>query len=225
MGSSWLVATNHNLAPLQTTINKGVRLFTGARLSTAIGPLLVENWDGSLLTRSLVSRVRLLDRSVTKRTPSMPSAPVQTMMFTLNVQGQLVRSQRWFWSRRTKQLYRNRYWLIPQVTKDSQATTLVCIDGDSTNMWRLCIAPKLTTAYYATSNYSAHPLPISWWSVSKWLAIALVWTSTSNSEITTQTTGSRTRSGCGECIYLAPREVLNSEADLGQLLVGWDCGA
>ncbi|KAH6565896.1 hypothetical protein BASA60_009755 [Batrachochytrium salamandrivorans] len=36
-------------------------------------------------------------------------------VFTLNVQGQLVRSQRWFWSRRTKQLYRNRYWLAPQV--------------------------------------------------------------------------------------------------------------
>ncbi|KAH9248713.1 hypothetical protein BASA81_013603 [Batrachochytrium salamandrivorans] len=29
--------------------------------------------------------------------------------------GQLVRSQRWFWSRRTKQLYRNRYWLTPQI--------------------------------------------------------------------------------------------------------------
>ncbi|KAH6595204.1 hypothetical protein BASA50_005997 [Batrachochytrium salamandrivorans] len=27
-------------------------------------------------------------------------------------------------------------------TKDSQATTLVCFDGDSTNMWRLGIAPK-----------------------------------------------------------------------------------
>ncbi|KAH9250587.1 hypothetical protein BASA81_011632 [Batrachochytrium salamandrivorans] len=27
-----------HLAPLQTTINKGIRLFTGARLSTAIGP-------------------------------------------------------------------------------------------------------------------------------------------------------------------------------------------
>ncbi|KAH6600950.1 hypothetical protein BASA50_001955 [Batrachochytrium salamandrivorans] len=27
----------------------------------------------------------------------------------------LVRSQRWFWFRRTKQLYRNRYWLTPQV--------------------------------------------------------------------------------------------------------------
>ncbi|KAH9271038.1 hypothetical protein BASA83_006791 [Batrachochytrium salamandrivorans] len=36
-------------------------------------------------------------------------------VFTLNVQRQLVRSQRWFWSRRTKQLYRNRYWLTPQV--------------------------------------------------------------------------------------------------------------
>ncbi|KAH6601985.1 hypothetical protein BASA61_001583 [Batrachochytrium salamandrivorans] len=74
-----------HLAPLQTTINKGIRLFTGARLSTAIGPLLIETGIGSLLTRSLVSR------------------------------GQLVRSQRWFWSRRTKQLYRNRYWLTPQV--------------------------------------------------------------------------------------------------------------
>ncbi|KAH6595139.1 hypothetical protein BASA50_006126 [Batrachochytrium salamandrivorans] len=48
-------------------------------------------------------------------------APLQTTInkdndvFTLNVQGQLVRSQRWFWSRRTKQLYRNRYWLTPQV--------------------------------------------------------------------------------------------------------------
>ncbi|KAH9271088.1 hypothetical protein BASA83_006630 [Batrachochytrium salamandrivorans] len=45
-----------HLAPLQTTINKGIRLFTGARLSTAIGPLLVETGIGSLLTRSLVSR-------------------------------------------------------------------------------------------------------------------------------------------------------------------------
>ncbi|KAH9265090.1 hypothetical protein BASA83_011416 [Batrachochytrium salamandrivorans] len=52
-----------HLAPLQTTINKGIRLFTGARLSTAIGPLLVETGIGSLLTRSLVSRVRLLERS------------------------------------------------------------------------------------------------------------------------------------------------------------------
>ncbi|KAH6581003.1 hypothetical protein BASA61_009296 [Batrachochytrium salamandrivorans] len=68
-----------HLAPLQTTINKGIRLFTGARLSTAIGPLLVETGIGSLLTRSLVSRVRLLERSVTKRTPINAICSVQTM--------------------------------------------------------------------------------------------------------------------------------------------------
>ncbi|KAH6579046.1 hypothetical protein BASA60_003415 [Batrachochytrium salamandrivorans] len=105
-----------HLAPLQTTINKGIRLFTGARLSTTIGPLLVETGIGSLLTRSLVSRVRLLERSVTKRTPiNAICSGTDNDVFTLNVQGQVVRSQRWFWSRRTKQLYRNRYWLTPQV--------------------------------------------------------------------------------------------------------------
>ncbi|KAH9267036.1 hypothetical protein BASA83_010236 [Batrachochytrium salamandrivorans] len=105
-----------HLAPLQTTINKGIRLFTGARLSTAIGPLLVETGIGSLLTRSLVSRVRLLERSVTKKTPiNAICSSTDNDVFTLNVQGQLVRSQRWFWSRRTKQLYRNRYWLTPQI--------------------------------------------------------------------------------------------------------------
>ncbi|KAH9259848.1 hypothetical protein BASA82_001216 [Batrachochytrium salamandrivorans] len=105
-----------HLAPLQTTINKGIRMFTGARLSTAIGPLLVETGIGSLLTRSLVSRVRLLERSVTKRTPiNAICSSTDNDVFTLNVQGQLVRSQRWFWSRRTKQLYRNRYWLTPQI--------------------------------------------------------------------------------------------------------------
>ncbi|KAH6568470.1 hypothetical protein BASA62_005458 [Batrachochytrium salamandrivorans] len=105
-----------HLAPLQTTINKSIRLFTGARLSTAIGPLLVETGIGSLLTRSLVSRVRLLERSVTKRTPiNAICSSTDNDVFTLNVQGQLVRSQRWFWSRRTKQLYRDRYWLTPQV--------------------------------------------------------------------------------------------------------------
>ncbi|KAH9249180.1 hypothetical protein BASA81_013141 [Batrachochytrium salamandrivorans] len=44
-----------HLAPLQTTINKGIRLFTGAQLSTAIGPLLVETGIGSLLTRSFIT--------------------------------------------------------------------------------------------------------------------------------------------------------------------------
>ncbi|KAH9248889.1 hypothetical protein BASA81_013401, partial [Batrachochytrium salamandrivorans] len=65
-----------HLAPLQTTINKGIRLFTGARLSTAIGPLLVEtgNWGHFSLAHwyhglGLVpaiqkSRLRLLGRAL-----------------------------------------------------------------------------------------------------------------------------------------------------------------
>ncbi|KAH9253430.1 hypothetical protein BASA81_008627 [Batrachochytrium salamandrivorans] len=82
-----------HLAPLQKTINKGIRLFTGARLSTAIGPLLVETGIGSLLTRSLVSRVRLLERSVTKRTPiNAICSGTDNVVFTLNVQGQLLLS-------------------------------------------------------------------------------------------------------------------------------------
>ncbi|KAH6568926.1 hypothetical protein BASA60_008415 [Batrachochytrium salamandrivorans] len=53
---------------------------------------------------------------MTKRTPiNAICSGTDNDVFTLNVQGQLVRSQRWFWSRRTKQLYRNRYWLTPQV--------------------------------------------------------------------------------------------------------------
>ncbi|KAH9269803.1 hypothetical protein BASA83_008120 [Batrachochytrium salamandrivorans] len=133
-----------HLAPLQTTINKGIRLFTGARLSTAIGPLLVETGIGSLLTRSLVSRVRLLERSVTKRTPiNAICFGTDNDVFTLNVQGQLVRSQRWFWSRRTKQLYRNRYWLTPQVRpKTVKQRHSFALMETLRNMWRLCIAPK-----------------------------------------------------------------------------------
>ncbi|KAH9270608.1 hypothetical protein BASA83_007201 [Batrachochytrium salamandrivorans] len=47
--------------------DRGIRLFTGARLSTAIGPLLVENWDW-VTSHSLIG-----------------------------ITGKLVRSQRWFW--------------------------------------------------------------------------------------------------------------------------------
>ncbi|KAH9265066.1 hypothetical protein BASA83_011391 [Batrachochytrium salamandrivorans] len=90
MGLSWLVATSRTLHHCRQRINKGIRLFTGARLSTAIGPLLVETGIGSLLTRSLVSRVRLLERSVTKRTPiNAICSGTDNDVFTLNVQGQL----------------------------------------------------------------------------------------------------------------------------------------
>ncbi|KAH9245420.1 hypothetical protein BASA81_017106 [Batrachochytrium salamandrivorans] len=141
-----LVSDNKShLVPLQTTINKGIRLFTGARLSTAIGHLLVETGIGSLLTRSLVSRVRLLERSVTKRTPiNAICSSTDNDVFTLSVQGAvgkipalvLVSSDQ---TAIQEQILAD----TTSQTKYSQATTLVCIDGDSTNMWRLCITPKL----------------------------------------------------------------------------------
>ncbi|KAH9275653.1 hypothetical protein BASA83_001951 [Batrachochytrium salamandrivorans] len=111
-----LVATSHTLHHYKRQSTRVSDYSLVARLSTAIGPLLVETGIGSLLTRSLVSRVRLLERSVTKKTPiNAICSGTDNDVFTLNVQGQLVRSQRWFRSRRTKQLYRNRYWLTPQV--------------------------------------------------------------------------------------------------------------
>ncbi|KAH9271313.1 hypothetical protein BASA83_006402 [Batrachochytrium salamandrivorans] len=101
------------LANHQLTVNCRSRIFSAVVMGKAYyGFELI----GSPLTRSLVSRVRLLERSVTKRTPiNAICSGTDNDVFTLNVQGQLVRSQRWFWSRRTKQLYRNRYWLTPQV--------------------------------------------------------------------------------------------------------------
>ncbi|KAH9249094.1 hypothetical protein BASA81_013213 [Batrachochytrium salamandrivorans] len=147
MGLSWLVATSRTLhhCRQQSTRVSDCSLGPDSRLPS--DPFWLKLGIGSLLTRSLVSRVRLLERSVTKKTPINAICSVQTMTcLHLNVQGQLVRSQRWFWSRRTKQLYRNRYWLTPQVRpKTVKQRHFVCSDGDSTNMWRLCIAPKIWT--------------------------------------------------------------------------------
>ncbi|KAH9266666.1 hypothetical protein BASA83_010473 [Batrachochytrium salamandrivorans] len=224
----WLKLVGGNkshLAPLQTTINKGIRLFTGARLSTAIGPLLAETGIGSPLTRSLVSRVRLLERSMTKKTPiNAICSSTDNDVFTLNVQGQLVRSQRWFWSRRAKQLYRSRYWLTPRVrpktVKQRHSFALVetlrtC--GDSASLqkqekpfrlayWSTPTHSQLTTAYYATSNYSAHPIAhlvveceqVTGHRIQSGLVPAI-------QKSRLRLLGLRTRSGCGECIYLAPR--------------------
>ncbi|KAH6579263.1 hypothetical protein BASA61_010376 [Batrachochytrium salamandrivorans] len=132
-------------------------------LSDTIGLFLVETGIGPLLTRSLVSRVRLLERSVTKKTPinAICSSP-DNDVFTLNVQGQLVRSQRWFWSRRTKTAIQEQILAdTTSQTKDSQATTLVCIDGDSTNMWRLCIAPKVCHSTIIGHFWDSSRIPVS----------------------------------------------------------------
>ncbi|KAH9271727.1 hypothetical protein BASA83_006096 [Batrachochytrium salamandrivorans] len=149
-----------HLAPLQTTINKGIRLFTGARLSTAIGPLLVETGIGSLLTRSLVSRVRLLERSVTKRTPinaicsgtdndcvytECPRA-VGTIPALVLVSSDQTAIQEQILADTTGQ------------TKDSQTTTLVCIDGDSTTCGDSASLQKYVTRQFLdTSGFFKDP--------------------------------------------------------------------
>ncbi|KAH9269069.1 hypothetical protein BASA83_008945 [Batrachochytrium salamandrivorans] len=130
MGLSWLVATSHTLHHCRQRINKGIRLFTGARLSTAIGPLLVETGIGSLLTRSLVSR------AVGKIPALVLVSSDQTA-----IQEQILADT-------TSQ------------TKDSQATTLVCIDGDSANMWRLCIAPKVCHSTIIGHFWDSSRIPV-----------------------------------------------------------------
>ncbi|KAH6587631.1 hypothetical protein BASA50_011235 [Batrachochytrium salamandrivorans] len=105
--------------------------------------------------------------------------------------GQLVRSQRWFWSCRTKQLYRNRYWLKPQVRPKTvkqrhsfalMETLRTC--GDSASL----------------QNWPSHS----------------VWTSTSNSEITTQILGRALDPGVENVYTWLRGGVLNGEADLDQ---------
>ncbi|KAH6559899.1 hypothetical protein BASA62_000052 [Batrachochytrium salamandrivorans] len=241
-----------HLAPLQTTINKGIRLFTGARLSTAIGPLLVETGIGSLLTRSLVSRVRLLERSVTKRTPiNAICSGTDNDVFTLNVQGQLVRSQRWFWSRRTKQLYRNRYWLTPQIRPKTvkqrhsfalMETLRTC--GDSASLQKYVTRQLLdTSGFFKDPSFDQ-----SQTHVDHCILCDQQLLSTSIAHLVVeceQVTGHRIQSGlvpaiqksrlrllgCAldpgvENVYTWLRGgVLNGEADLDQLLVERDCGA
>ncbi|KAH9270304.1 hypothetical protein BASA83_007643 [Batrachochytrium salamandrivorans] len=262
-----------HLAPLQTTINKGIRLFTGARLSTAIGPLLVETGIGSLLTRSLVSRVRLLERSVTKRTPiNTICSGTDNDVFTLNVQGQLVRSQRWFWSRRDQTAIQEQ--ILADTTgqaKDSQATALVCIDGDSASLQKYVTRQLLdTSGFFKDPSFDqsrAHGTRYlmlarmdAFWTARKAIQIGILvdthpfsvdncilcdqqLLSTSIAHLVVecgQVTGHRiqsglvpaiqksrlrlldrsTRSGCGECIYLAPRWSLKWRSRSGPV-VGW----
>ncbi|KAH6569684.1 hypothetical protein BASA81_013410 [Batrachochytrium salamandrivorans] len=220
-----------------------------------------------------------LELSVTKRTPiNAICSGTDNDVFTLNVQGQLVRSQRWFWSRRTKQLYRNKYWLTPQVRPKTvkqrhsfalMETLRTC--GDSALLQKYVTRQLLDTSRFfkdpSFDQSRAHGTRYlmlarmdALWTARKAIQIGilvdthpfsvdrcilcdqqLLSTSishlvveceqvtghriqsglvTSNSEITTQIAGSRTRSECGECIYLAPRWSLKWRSRSGPALVG-----
>ncbi|KAH9274296.1 hypothetical protein BASA83_003294 [Batrachochytrium salamandrivorans] len=203
----------------QTTIDKGIRLFTGARLSTAIGPLLVETGIGSLLTRSLVSRVRLLERSVTKRTPiNAICSGTDNDVFTLNVQRAVGKIPALVLISSDQTAVQEQILAdTTSQTKDSQATAFVCINGDSANKWRLCITPKLLSTSIAhlvveCEQVTGHRI---------------------QSGLVPAIQKSRLRLlGCAldpgvENVYTWLRGgVLNGEADLDQRwLVGRDCGA
>ncbi|KAH9264448.1 hypothetical protein BASA83_012091 [Batrachochytrium salamandrivorans] len=128
-----------HLAPLQTTINKGIRLFTGARLSTAIRtPFWLKTGMGLFSARSLV------------------------LTSTLVGAGSWYDPQRWFWSRRTKQLYRNRYWLTPQVRPKKSSTTLFALMetlrtcGDSASLQKY-----VTRQFLDTFGFSRIPVSIN----------------------------------------------------------------
>ncbi|KAH9273745.1 hypothetical protein BASA83_003737 [Batrachochytrium salamandrivorans] len=193
-----------HLAPLQTTINKGIRLFTGARLSTAIGPLLVETGIGSLLTRSLVSR--------------------------------LVRSQRWFWSRRTKQLYRNRYWLTPQVRPKTvkqrhsfalMETLRTC--GDSASLQKYVTRQLLdTSGFFKDPSFDqsrAHGTRYlmlarmdALWTARKAIQIGILLLSTSIAHLVVeceQVTGHRIQSGLVPAIQKSRLRLLGRALDPG----------
>ncbi|KAH6584084.1 hypothetical protein BASA60_001088 [Batrachochytrium salamandrivorans] len=264
MGLNWLVATSHTLHHCKRQSTRVSDCSLVARLSTAIRLLLVETRIGSLLTRSLVSRVRLLERSVTKRTPiNAICFGTDNDVFTLNVQGQLVRSQRWFWSRQTKQLYRNRYWLTPQVRPKTvkQRHSFALMEtlrtgGDFASLQKYVTRQLLdTSGFFKDPSFDqsqAHGIRYlmlarmdALWTARKAIQIGILVDthpfsvdncilcnqqlfSTSIAHLVVeceQVTGHRiqsglvpaiqksrlrllgrsTRSGCGECIYLAPR--------------------
>ncbi|KAH6561479.1 hypothetical protein BASA62_009782 [Batrachochytrium salamandrivorans] len=160
-------------------------------------------------------------------------------VFTLNVQGQLVRSQHWFWSRRTKQLYRNRYWLTPQVRPKTvkqrhsfalMETLRTC--GDSASLQKY-----VTRQLLDTSGFFKDPIDYCILCDQQLLSTSIAHLVVECEQVT----GHRIQSGLVSAIQKSRLRllgraldpgvenvytwlrggVLNGEADLDQLLVGW----
>ncbi|KAH9266990.1 hypothetical protein BASA83_010181 [Batrachochytrium salamandrivorans] len=242
-----------HLTPLQTTINKGIRLFTGARLSTAIGPLLVETGIGSLLTRSLVSRVRLLERSVTKKNTHQCHLLWDRYWLTPQVRPKTVKQRHSFALMETLRTCGNSASLQKYVTRQFLDTSGFFKDpsfnqsrAHGTRYLMLARMDALWTARKAIRIgilVDTHPF-----SVDHCILCDQQLLSTSIAHLVVeceQVTGHRiqsglvpaiqksrlrllgrsTRSGCGECIYLAPRWSHKWQSRSGPALVGRDCGA
>ncbi|KAH6584486.1 hypothetical protein BASA61_007443 [Batrachochytrium salamandrivorans] len=157
----------------------------------------------------------------------------------VNLLGQLVRSQHWFWSRRTKQLYRNRYWLTPQVRPKTvkqrhsfalMETLRTC--GDSASLQKY-----VTRQLLDTSGFFKDPIDYCILCDQQLLSTSIAHLVVECEQVT----GHRIQSGLVSAIQKSRLRllgraldpgvenvytwlrggVLNGEADLDQLLVGW----
>ncbi|KAH9264644.1 hypothetical protein BASA83_011896 [Batrachochytrium salamandrivorans] len=193
-------------------INKGIRLFTGARLSTAIGPFWLKLGLGHF---SLAHWYH----------------------------GAVGTIPRWFWSQSDQTAVQEQ--ILADTTDQTKGQSSnghsFALMGDSANMWRLCIAPKVchSTIIEILLDSSRIPVSINYehsgtrylmlraWMLSgqqeKPFRLAYyhwpshsVWTSTSNSEIPTQIAGRALDPGVENVYTWLRGGVLNGEADLDQ---------
>ncbi|KAH9272608.1 hypothetical protein BASA83_005109 [Batrachochytrium salamandrivorans] len=217
-----------HLAPLQTTINKGIRLFTGARLSTAIGPLLVETGIGSLLTRSLLYRNRYwLTPQVRPKTVKQRHS--FALMETLRTCGDSASLQKYV----TRQLlntfgffrdpsfdqsraHGTRYLMLARMDalwtarKAIQIGILVDTHPFSVDHCILCDQQLLSTSI---AHLVVECQQVTGHRIQSGLVPAI-------QKSRLRLLGRSTRSGCGECIYLAPRWSLKWRSRSGPV-VGW----
>ncbi|KAH9265882.1 hypothetical protein BASA83_010905 [Batrachochytrium salamandrivorans] len=156
-----LVGSNKShLAPLQTTINKGIRLFTGARLST-----LYCHWTPSVETG--IGERYWLTPQVRPKTVKQRHSFV--LIETLRTCGDSASLQKYV----TRQLLDTSDSSRILVDQSRAHGTRYLMLARMDTLWTARKAIQIgilvdthpfsvDTLHYATSNYSAHPLLISW---------------------------------------------------------------
>ncbi|KAH9267187.1 hypothetical protein BASA83_010101 [Batrachochytrium salamandrivorans] len=228
-----LVGDNKShLAPLQTAINKGIRLFTGARLSTAIGPLLVETGIGSLLTSSLYHGNRywltpqVRPKTVKQRHSFALTETLRTCGDSASLQKYVTRqfldTSGFFKDPSFDQsrAHGTRYLMLARMDalwtarKAIQIGILVDTHPFSVDHCILCDQQLLSTSIahlvVECEQVTGHRIQSGLVPAIQKSRLRLL---------------GRTRSGCGECIYLASRWSLKWRSRSGPTLVGRDCGA
>ncbi|KAH9262199.1 hypothetical protein BASA82_000762 [Batrachochytrium salamandrivorans] len=137
-----------HLAPLQTT-GPGQNTSTPTSASTT--------------TSSCLPLLLLSTRSVTKRTPiNAICSGTDNDVFTLNVQGQLVRSQRWFWSSSDQTTIQKQILAdTTSQTKDSQARHSFALMETLRTCGDSAIAPKVCHSTIIGTLLGSSRIPVS----------------------------------------------------------------